>query len=557
MGQNRIVGAAYQQQEKTGDFTTSFGTDLYLVNAPTGAPVTVTLDPNAVQGDRVAIQDSSGDADTQPISIVVSDGQTILGQGSSLSIATAYGRVDLTFNDAIGGWTAVISSESSGGSGVLPNPSWSQADWYVDWTNGQDSNPGTQAKPVKTVMGGVVARWGTRSPTLTQSTTIHVVTPQPLNAEYIVLQPVLANGGRLDVIVTPQPVGSPFAAGTVTAKTRGAPGNSLSVTGFTGAGVSALQLVHNTTHDSWGSIDSIADGTATMCQPFDSAGLFTVSAEPDWNEENGWAHNDELQVYAQGLLNLKVFQPFGGDSNTSFTAGVCSVQNAYIPDVSGVAGDSAITFEPQGAGVILINCRFDPFLTLVGVGEAFLCAAVNCVANGGFALSDAQFIGGSGNTSGNEFNETVSGINTIDGDAILHGAGADTVALSVHGGGYVIMGFVQFPDASTTIALAHGGYALLEPGAITSPTGCQVWGESGMNTEGVSHCELAPVVGQTWTACLTLVGGQSIEAVTTGAKYVPGAPGVFTDGIALNTTNLDTFHGLTSPLKGGAGYIGG
>jgi hypothetical protein len=115
MGLNRALGTPYQQVEKTESFTTHFGTDMYLVSAPTGAPVVVTLDPNAVQGDRVAIQDVAGNAGSQAIVVDASEGQTVLGLGSSLSLNTDYGQVQLTYNEPLSAWIAAQSGGSAPG----------------------------------------------------------------------------------------------------------------------------------------------------------------------------------------------------------------------------------------------------------------------------------------------------------------------------------------------------------------------------------------------------------------------------------------------------------
>ena len=58
------------------------------------------------------------------------------------------------------------STASQGVALVAGNTYWTQADWYVDPVSGSDSNTGIIGNPVQTIMGGVVAKWGTTSPTL-------------------------------------------------------------------------------------------------------------------------------------------------------------------------------------------------------------------------------------------------------------------------------------------------------------------------------------------------------------------------------------------------------
>ena len=113
MGINRVVGAPYQENEVAESFTTNHAVDFYQVHAALGSPVTVTLDPYAVRGDRVTIQDIAGNAATQNITIVPSPGQTFISGATSFVIGTNYGRVDLTFNGLLQAW---IPSSIAGGS---------------------------------------------------------------------------------------------------------------------------------------------------------------------------------------------------------------------------------------------------------------------------------------------------------------------------------------------------------------------------------------------------------------------------------------------------------
>lgn len=119
MGRNRVVGSPLQQQVVTDSFTTDFAVDLYLVDAPVGAPVTVTLDPHAVQGDTVIVVDFGGNSGSQPIPITASPGQSILGMGSTVSIGSDFAGLTLTFNQANGVWVPTSSQSSSA---VLPLP---------------------------------------------------------------------------------------------------------------------------------------------------------------------------------------------------------------------------------------------------------------------------------------------------------------------------------------------------------------------------------------------------------------------------------------------------
>ena len=102
MSRNRILGSPYAQLVVTSAVTTDPEIDAYLVDA---VPLTITLDPNAFNGDRVLIQDITNDAGAHSITILASPGQTILnGFGPSMQLATDGGAVQLTFDQEEGGW---------------------------------------------------------------------------------------------------------------------------------------------------------------------------------------------------------------------------------------------------------------------------------------------------------------------------------------------------------------------------------------------------------------------------------------------------------------------
>ncbi len=102
MGRNRLLGSPYEQQFVSSDFTTAHNIDRYLVET---AGIVVTLDPNAFEGDQVAIVDASNDAGAAPITFVPSPGQSIFGPPT---INTNGGSALLTFVNIPGagsGWT--------------------------------------------------------------------------------------------------------------------------------------------------------------------------------------------------------------------------------------------------------------------------------------------------------------------------------------------------------------------------------------------------------------------------------------------------------------------
>jgi hypothetical protein len=116
MSRNRNLGAPYVPLVITSNVTTDPEVDTYLVNA---VPLTITLDPNAFNGDQVLIQDITDDAAVHPITVLASPGQTILnGFGASIQITTNGGGVQLTFSQKEGGWIPQGTSLGGGTTGA-------------------------------------------------------------------------------------------------------------------------------------------------------------------------------------------------------------------------------------------------------------------------------------------------------------------------------------------------------------------------------------------------------------------------------------------------------
>jgi len=120
MGRNRALGTPFEIATISASQTTEAHVDMYAVNALSGA-VTLTLDPNAFNGDQVLIQDVANNAGTQPIVINASPGQTILdGVGDTATINTNGAGYYFTFDRELGGWAIqLVLARGSSGSGVL------------------------------------------------------------------------------------------------------------------------------------------------------------------------------------------------------------------------------------------------------------------------------------------------------------------------------------------------------------------------------------------------------------------------------------------------------
>jgi len=411
----------------------------------------------------------------------------------------------------------------------VPNPAtWTQSDWYVDWVGGNDKNDGTSpSKAVKTVNGGVVAKWGTTSPILAQTTTLHILSPQPLNAEEIVLEPIIEGMVQFIILGTPQLVAS-FSLGTVTSKNR-TTNTQFSAAGFTAGGVASFQLVHNTTagKDSWCFIRSVGAGVAQLTQPLAALvpGVDTTYF-PNPAEVDTWAAGDTVSVYVPCLLNLRAIEITGGGaSDAAATSPALWLEYLHIPDASGVPGTSV--FAPQWNQYILLqSCFLEAYLSTFQ--PAFQTTLTNCSLYGA-SINNTFVLGGSIHDLG----VLATGTNWFDADAIIEAASGIS--------GEFVMGAM---DLLSSIA-GHGGvYMRLDP---LNTYGAILWGGAGslnMQSGGTFY----NTSGTTW-ALSVYVPTLQLNGVATGTSYTPGT-GLWTSAIALNVTNLDTYKGLQDPISG-------
>jgi len=113
MSKNRVLGAPLEIAIVTKNTQTAYPTDVYGVEASLGHPVTITLDPGAIEGDQYLVQDVAGNAAGQPITVHAAVG--IVGVVGDFQIAQNGAQAAFTFSHALGGWIAgFISSSPSG-----------------------------------------------------------------------------------------------------------------------------------------------------------------------------------------------------------------------------------------------------------------------------------------------------------------------------------------------------------------------------------------------------------------------------------------------------------
>ena len=134
--------------------------------------------------------------------------------------------------------------------------------WYIDPAAGvNETGTGAIGAPLKT-WGEVVARLGTSSPVYPygQSVTVHLVNSQAANTDPIFFTPRMSGGGQA-VLLGTLTLGTPFTAGTVTAKSQ-ATDTPLQVATWPGGALAGSRIL-NQTHASSSWVRSVSAGTAT------------------------------------------------------------------------------------------------------------------------------------------------------------------------------------------------------------------------------------------------------------------------------------------------------
>jgi hypothetical protein len=418
----------------------------------------------------------------------------------------------------------------------------SQALWVVDPVNGNDNNPGTLALPVKTVMGGIVPKWGAPDPTFPPSTTsvqIQFVNDETVAQEMIVIRPTMTAIAPVFAITGAY---VPVATGTlnaVTAKNR-ATGQRLAST-FTGVSPTAGQLVHNTTHPSRAPLFAVSGGI--LCQPLSlaPAGLPAHVTSP--TEVDTWANGDAVTVERPTKVNIgQVFVTFAGNFNAAGSAqGLLYIQAIEALDNTGSNGNANCIIQTLGGTAEAIDCIIDPLALIESAGGGGLAQIflTGCFLAGAF---------------GNHF----------EGVSAMRGGGALTgVAVSGQIGNFsldVIMGndlAVSGAGVSMSLGTVYLATALkLGPGGFSGGIGelandgtgtCALYGPGTIQVRGGGALTKTSSVS-TFVGSLLVAGAITIDLSATASQYVVGT-GVWTGGITINPTNLDAHGGLINPLS--------
>lgn len=399
----------------------------------------------------------------------------------------------------------------------IPHPAaWTQALWVVDPVAGDDANPGTLAEPVKTVEGGIVAKWGTSSPLLDQTTTIRFVAD---STEVYFLDPVMLGPFNF-VIETSMALVATFAAGAVVAKNR-ATGAQFSVAGFPGSALAEMIVVNVTRGGTRARIRSNIAGVALLTQPLaDYApgnALFWGAPADVPAEDDGWIAGNTLQVWRPLDVGFPILNVSCGVSDAAITASGLWLKGARVIDPSGVPESSL--FQPTVAGgyVAIADSTIAPYM----IGEGTLQTNIVNTTTTGIEGNHLEMLGG----------------HDIGGVVCFHGCRLDgdfipELSASVTGSD-IVMGFLHVPAGATFFVLPSSAARIMTTFYGTAPI---VWGAGTLRPE--ANAVVWNASGNTWAA--TVFTGLSLNGDATGTSY---AAGVWTDGVGLTAALLDANNG--------------
>lgn len=420
-----------------------------------------------------------------------------------------------------------------------PQASWLQSDWYVDPVNGDDTKAGdTPARAVKTIMGGIVAKWCTPNPTLPQNTTIHLLNGETLDQEYVglgylmVSPPGSTGGSMFGIVGTPALVaGAPTVLGTVTAKNRtgAGGGNPLSVDFASVANLAVGQMIVNTKRtNSWAMIESINGNVVTIDQPLAAMTFADATIYPTPAENDAWATGDTIEVYTLPLLNLKYLNPRGGDTSATFQGGLTWVQNVHIPDVSGTPGNASFAPQSDDQTIIFVGCKVDAYVETGPGPEVYQSLYwIGCAMEGGGAGSYNTILGGHVHT----YPWAMLGSCDMDLDTICR------VGITCQGPASNI-GYAFVVQGTSVGVLVYNGAMLVLQDDLNGTSGATLYGTANINVRaGGTFLQSS---GGTWETRVYTSGTMSfgISETTTGTSY-PG----WVDGITVNPANLDAHNG--------------
>jgi hypothetical protein len=364
-------------------------------------------------------------------------------------------------------------------------------------------------------------------------------------------EPALPNAA-FALIGTPNPVGGPFTAGTVTVTSPGNPGNDWEVAIGNSVDAAIGQLVYDSSASLGGAyfwIDSLSGSgsslTATVTMPFSGTAVTTVtwSVPPTFSTINT---GDTLQLYTVPTIYADAIQPsVGANSNVSGVGtptGTSWFQmvdfgdtygNGYSQTVVGGNGNVSLSSVRSDVGLIL---RYN--FALVNAPHA--SHSVGSWFSNGLLLAapDLQLNGGA--------------INTLGGSCIIQDFMYFTWNPIVHGNTVIYSGSAY----AAGMHIPSGATVSIEPGAslqavnegadYASPL---LWGAG-----TVTPYQGGSFINRSGSGPATALGVNTMlltsNSITTGCAPLDGGTGSPPCGIPLTVANWTTYGALIEPLSG-------
>lgn len=405
------------------------------------------------------------------------------------------------------------------------NPAWfALTTIAINPGAGSDAASGAPGDPLNS-WAEVIRRYGSKEPTMPigQVTTYTFQASSGIG-DPIFFEPRVSYGGQCILVATPVLVATQ-AITVSTSKARGAPGTLLVLTlASCPAGIAAGWLVVNNSSatPSQALVDSVG-ATVVMQQPQTTASLDNLNGVPAPVEDDTWASTNSCSFYTLLSLNVKRWQPVGGDASSAGHPCGGWIFSASITDSSGT-GASTFPFGNTSLVNVLVNCVVAPKLLISNQGGSInkpLFLGCTMLANTTTTSGAPVFYGGA-------LNGATLGLGAfLTNDVIVHGTvNQDAGGVSI-GNVYSDGTFAIF-SAATVSGTFWGSYACtVNPGAFF------------YNATGSTFVLKA----------LLTSGALKLGTATTGTSYTPGT-GLWASAINITPANLDANAGLQDPITG-------
>jgi hypothetical protein len=487
--------------------------------------------------------------------------QNAFVQATGGSGTVVYDATSLVYSSHTGGSNWTVTAYTPGLLTPYYNGPSGGSLFYVDPINGLDTNPGTQAAPVKTITSGVIPKIA--STRIVGGIGIYLLSSA--GSEIVDLDVIanVSNAPGLTIVGAYTAQGSATTIATMTAKnhTTGVP---LSITLTTPpAGLQSGWFVHNTTRGSRATILADNSGTLVMSQPYPALPLLSAGEEfvpQNPTQDNAWAATDAVQIEAPPNLNVLAikYRTSGGagPGDEPPAAFVMQAIQLTAPLESQIAG-GLIRVEGSGAAMTLYDVVLSGLFTIEmddqDLTEAVLSETFNtpgalvnvCVPAGGDYNSPYTILKG---------NLTCWGGGLYNSNLIYAG-GPVTLDSDFQCNGQGVFGCLV-PACPDTLTIGSGG--VLFKGSIgsitqttTTPYPANLYLKGPLYGPGSLYAGHVFTDGVTFTSALLLTGSLFLDAASTGTVYnKDGVGDQFTPGYTITPANLDAYNGLQNPLSG-------